>query len=101
MKLLILISLHLFFITASLAQEKSFTRYDTLRGSINPLRSAYDVHFYSLFLKVDIENKTIAGYNEIFYTATTNFNKIQVDLFRQFTIDSIVHQIKKLSYTSF
>jgi aminopeptidase N len=98
MKLLFFTVLYLFCTTISFAQEKTFTRFDTLRGSISSLRSSYDVHFYSLSLSVDIDKKTISGCNQIFYSATDNFTKIQVDLFSQYTIDSIVYEHELLSF---
>ena len=34
---------------------QSFTRQDTLRGSLNPMRTCYDVTYYELDIRVDPE----------------------------------------------
>lgn len=78
---------------------QTFTKYDTLRGTLNPMRTCYDVYFYNLDLDIDIPNKSIKGSNEIFFKAAENFQKLQVDLFTFMKIDSIVSGNKKLSYT--
>ena len=36
-----------------LEQKKGFTRADSLRGSLRPERTCYDVQFYELKVKVD------------------------------------------------
>ena len=38
---------------------QTFTKTDTLRGMLTPLRTCYDVTYYNLDIKVDPENKTV------------------------------------------
>ena len=52
--------------SASLSAQyfhNTFTKYDTLRGSLGPYRSNYDVLSYELDLQVLIERKEISGSN--------------------------------------
>ena len=67
-----------------------FTRADTLRGSLLPERSCYDVKYYHLDVKVDPSTKTIKGSNTILFRVDSAFDRMQVDLFRNLDIDRIV-----------
>ncbi|MFC2175432.1 M1 family metallopeptidase, partial [Bacteroidota bacterium] len=78
------------------AQE--FTLADTLRGTLSPIRSCFDVTYYNLELKVDVENHSIAGVNHIRLKNVTDFDSIQIDLFENMVIDSILHGAQKLKY---
>ena len=84
------------FITQSRAQ---FTRQDTLRGTLSPIRSCYDVSFYDLKLKVTPTSQFIEGSNTIYYRATTDFKKFQIDLFANMQIVSILQNDKSLKFT--
>jgi aminopeptidase N len=75
-----------------------FTEADTLRGMLRPERTCYDVTFYDLQIKVDIDKKHISGYNEIHYKAVDDFSKIQIDLFDNMKINEIVFEGKKLNF---
>ena len=83
-----------YFLSAALLcsaqQYPTFTHTDTLRGKITPARACYDVYFYDLHLKIDTGTHSISGYNTIYFKAITDFTRIQVDLFRNMMIDSIV-----------
>ena len=76
-----------------------FTEADTLRGMLRPERTCYDVTFYDLQIKVDIDKKYISGYNEIHYLAVDDFSKIQIDLFDNMKINEIIFEGKKLNFT--
>ena len=78
--------------------QQSFTRADTLRGLLTPARTCYDVTFYHLKLTVDPARQAIAGSNAIVFRAVHDFDSLQVDLFPQLIIDSIVFDGKKLKY---
>lgn len=80
------------------AQEE-FTRADSLRGMLTPLRTCYDVTYYHLNVDIDIENKSIKGYNDIHFNVVSDFTKLQVDLFENMVIDSIEFNDKALKYT--
>ena len=62
------LSIFLFIATICNAQvvgsnHTNYTRADTLRGSLRPERSDYDVQKYHLKLKVDPATKSITGSN--------------------------------------
>jgi aminopeptidase N len=77
---------------AQLLSEKgapSFTRADTLRGMLTPLRACYDVLYYHLDVRVDPEHHTVSGSNTIRFAVISDFTALQVDLFP----DMDIHQI--------
>lgn len=82
-------------INLGLAQEPShynwgpFTRADSLRGYLSPLRSCYDVTYYNLDIAVDTSSKSIKGSNTIRFKAVNSFDKMQVDLFANMNVDKI------------
>ncbi|RAJ95744.1 carboxypeptidase-like protein [Larkinella arboricola] len=80
-------------------RQNGFTRADTLRGKLTPLRSSYDVTFYDLAVKVDIGNKTISGKNRMRFRVLTPLDKLQVDLYANMQIHQIRHAGKPLRYT--
>ncbi|WP_299289536.1 M1 family metallopeptidase [uncultured Mucilaginibacter sp.] len=85
---------------AQLLQPKpTFTRADTLRGMLTPLRTCYDINYYHLDVKVDIEQKFISGSNEFRFTATQDFKQLQFDLFANLKIEKVVFHGKNLPYT--
>lgn len=91
-----IISYFLIFSSVTLAQ---YTRQDSLRGTLSPVRTCYDVTFYDLTLKVMPATQTLEGSNNIHYQATTNFKKLQLDLFANMQIISISQHDKPLKYT--
>lgn len=95
MKKLLLASSLLFTFSIS-AQE--FTRKDSLQGGFSFERTSYDVQRYDLNIAIDPEERTIVGYNDITFKVVENTSKIQVDLFENMQVDSIVFEGKKLKY---
>ena len=94
----ILIALLIFNISNSFSQE-TFTRKDSLQGGLRPERTNFNVLQYDMNIKVDIDKKYIVGYNDILFTITTKkINKIQIDLFENMQVDSIIYQSKKLEF---
>jgi len=85
---------------AQLMQGKQkFSRADTLRGTLSPLRNCYDINYYHLNVKVDIDQKFISGSNEFRFTTTRDFNKLQFDLFSNLKVDKIVYQNNSLPFS--
>lgn len=97
MKNFTLISALLIFVFGSNAQE-TFTRKDSLRGGLPLERTCFDVLRYDLNIKIDPKEKAIQGYNNITFKVIATTSKIQLDLFANMTIDSIVLNSKKLNY---
>lgn len=86
-------------ISAQLTVHKEhFTRRDSLQGGLRPERTSFDVLRYDLNIKVNLDEKSIAGYNDITFKVVENTNKIQLDLFENMQVDSIVYNAKKLNF---
>lgn len=77
---------------------QNFTRKDSLFGGLRPERTSYNVLHYGLDLKIDPDKKSIAGYNDIAFRVVEPTSKIQVDLFANMNVDSIVYNKQKLKY---
>ena len=99
MKKIFIVSLILLGFQSLFAQE-TFTRKDSLRGSLQYGKGNYNVLRYDLNIKVNVEEKSISGYNDITFKATVNKTKdIQIDLFENMVIDSIIHNNEKIPFT--
>src|SRR3546814_20505858 len=73
-----------------LSGQQPVTRADTLRGSLRPERNAYDVTYYHLNIRVDHVKKYLEGYNDITFRTRNSLDSIQVDLFENMQVDSIL-----------
>lgn len=76
-----------------------FTKADSLRGTLTPLRTCYDIKYYHLDVKVDIDNKFISGSNLFKFEATQDFNKLQFELFANLKIEKIDYHGKEIPFT--
>jgi aminopeptidase N len=85
---------------AQLLQHKeTYTRADTLRGSLtSEYRTCYDVNYYHLNIKINPEEKSIIGSSLFKFTATTNFSTLQFDLFANLTVDKVLYHGKELTF---
>jgi len=83
---------------AQFSRAQTFTLADSLRGMLTPVRTCFDVYFYELDIAIDLDNQTIAGSNTIHFTAIADFDSLQIDLFDNMTIDSIVRQGRRLHF---
>lgn len=85
-------------IHAQLLQDKeSYTRGDTLRGSLRTERN-FDVRKYRLNIKLDPDKKYIEGYNRIVFVPQQRLTSMQIDLFENMEVDSILYHGKRLPY---
>mgnify|MGYP006152963243 FL=1 len=75
-----------------------FTRRDSLQGGLRIERTSYDVKRYDLNITINPEQKSIKGFNEITFDVVIPTQKIQIDLFENMKVDSIVWNTKKLNY---
>ncbi|TWR29262.1 M1 family metallopeptidase [Mucilaginibacter pallidiroseus] len=80
--------------------KETFTRADTLRGSLtSPFRTCYDINYYHLDIKFDIDKKFISG-NVLFkFTSEQDFTKLQFDLWNNLKLEKVVYKGKELPYT--
>ena len=97
MKKILHLSLILFSFQLLTAQEAT-TRKDTLKGGLRPERTCFDVLHYDLNIKVNPEERTVVGFNDIRFKVVSNTSKIQLDLFENMQVDSIIFNSKKLNY---
>jgi len=87
-----------FLCAQTLSAQETFTRKDSLQGGLRIERTCYDVLRYDLNIKINIDDKSIVGYNDILFKVVEDTKKIQVDLFENMQVDSIVFNSKKLNY---
>lgn len=88
----------IFFSSVQLVQSQDFTRRDSLQGSLRPERTCFDVLRYDLNLTIEPEYRTVKGFNDITFKVIEKTAKIQLDLFENMKIDSILFKNKKLTY---
>ncbi len=91
----------LFFVIALISVSEinaQFTRRDSLQGGLRIERTCYDVKRYDLNITINPEQKSINGFNDISFEVMVPTQKIQLDLFDNMSIDSIVWNGKKLKY---
>ena len=62
------------------AQKKTFTKQDTLRGSITPERAWWDLNYYDLSIEVNPTKKYLTGTNTIRYKVLEEKQTLQIDL---------------------
>ncbi|MFD1614872.1 M1 family metallopeptidase [Gelatiniphilus marinus] len=62
------------------SEKQQFTRQDTLRGSITPERSWWDLTYYHLDIKLNPDEKSIKGKNTVQYKVLKNHSVMQIDL---------------------
>jgi aminopeptidase N len=79
-------------------QAGTFTHADSLRGSLRPERTCYDVTFYDLKIKVDPAAQRISGSNAIHFKAVADFSSLQIDLFENMLVDAVLYNGESLSY---
>lgn len=78
--------------------QKSFTRADTLRGSITPERAWWDLNHYHLAVEIFPETKSIKGSNTIRYRVVSEYQVLQLDLQEPLKITSIKQAGEELSF---
>lgn len=101
-----IVSSLLFLLTSTLllgqptAKEKTFSRADTLRGSITAPRAWWNVLRYDLTVTPDFEAKFTSGKNSIQYKVVSRPDSMmQLDLQQPLIIDSIICKGRKLPFT--
>jgi aminopeptidase N len=81
-------------LTAQLGRGKdTFTRADSLRGSIGPERAWWDVMHYDVWVKPDLATRSIQGRTKITFEALSDGRRMQIDLQQPLVVDSILVEI--------
>lgn len=78
--------------------EKVFTMRDSLLGGLRLERTDFDVLHYDLKFRLDLQKQYIAGRNIISFEATRTTDKIQIDLYENMQMDSVVWEGKSLPF---
>jgi aminopeptidase N len=82
------------------SNKNSFSRFDTLAGSITPERKWWDVVMYDLDIEPDMNKFSIAGSNRILFSVSGNpVPSMQIDLQEPMQIDSAKLNGKHVTYT--
>ncbi|MCM4152262.1 M1 family peptidase [Arenibacter sp. N53] len=85
---------------SSFAQDQNYTEQDSLRGSITPERSWWDLNFYHLDVKVQPDEKFISGSNLIRYTVLEEKQLLQIDLQPPLIIEKAIQDGETLKIAS-
>lgn len=81
------------------AQQRPFTRADTLRGSYTtPGRAWWDVSFYDLRVRINPADSSINGSTTITYRVLAPGSELQVDLMTPLEVDSMVQAGRALGF---
>jgi aminopeptidase N len=83
---------------ARLSAQESATRKDSLQGGLRVERTCFDVLQYDLNIKINPVERSIVGFNEITFKVIDKTTRIQLDLFANMRIDSIVFNKRQLQY---
>jgi aminopeptidase N len=71
--------------------SKGFTRADTLRGTYGPERDWWNVTKYDLYVKFNLSDSSISGYNVIQFKTLKKGDVMQIDLQEPMILDSILY----------
>ncbi len=76
---------------------KTFTREDTLRGSITPERIWWDLKYYELRVNINPTEKAIFGSTAVFYEVLKPYQTLQIDLQPPLKIERVTQDGQELS----
>ncbi len=85
-----------FLLFAFTSFSQTYDRQDSLRGSVTPQRSWWNLKSYDLSVTTNIEEKSISGSNVIRYEVLKPGQSLQVDLQAPLIIDKVVQNGKEL-----
>ena len=80
------------------AQGSEFTEADTLRGMLRPERTCFDVTKYVLDININPEERFINGSVDIFFDVVEDFKTLQLDLYENMRINSIIWNEERLDF---
>ncbi len=81
------------------AITKPFTRADTLRGTITPERSWWDVLHYTVNVTPDFDAKSIEVKTDIRFKVTASGKRMQIDLQEPMELTKAYYKDQKIPYT--
>lgn len=89
----------LFCLCISVQAQAQATRKDSLMGGFSKERMCFDVKHYTLDIAINPDEKSIKGSNTIDFDIVQTTQRIQLDLFANMQVDSIIWNQKQLKYT--
>ncbi|PQB04613.1 M1 family metallopeptidase [Aureitalea marina] len=98
MRINLILLILLLWSTSLLAQ--TYTREDSIRGSITPERAWWDLQHYDLEVKVYPQQQYISGTNVITFKTISTSDKMQIDLQAPMQIDSVVYKGQIIKVTN-
>ncbi|GAB2767524.1 M1 family metallopeptidase [Rhabdobacter roseus] len=84
--------------TLSAQEQPTFTRQDTLRGSITPERAWWDLTYYHLAVRVKPEESSLSGSTTVHYKVLKPHQSMQIDLQEPLRIEKVVQDGQELTY---
>jgi aminopeptidase N len=78
-------------------EKSSYSRYDSLLGTITPMR-AYDVTHYKLNLEIELDKKKIQGTSQMEFISQDKMDSLQLDLFENYQIQELTINGIKCKY---
>ena len=90
----------LLFLANTAFAQFTYTHQDSLRGSITPERSWWDLDYYHLSMKVDPMDSTMHGNNLIQYKVLNANQIMQIDLQSPMEIKSVTQNGKELEFAT-
>jgi aminopeptidase N len=82
-----------------LTPKRTYTRADTLRGSVTPERAWWNLLKYDLQVTPDYDKKSLTGENAITFQATTEGQTMQIDLQEPMNLLAATWGKKALTFT--
>lgn len=80
------------------AHAQTFTREDTLRGTITPERRWWDLQYYHLAVKPDVTTQTLTGKTTIQYKVLQPYQTMQIDLQPPLQITGVTQDGQALTF---
>ena len=81
-----------------LTPERTFTRADTLRGSVTPERAWWNLLKYELHVTPDYDKQTLSGENDLTFQAIADGQTMQIDLQEPMVLLSAAWGKKSLTF---
>ncbi len=82
-----------------LSAQETFTRQDTLRGTITPERSWWDLTYYHLQVDVNPADSTLQGVNKLQFKVLEAGDRMQIDLQPPMQIEKVVFLGQEMKMT--
>jgi len=89
----------LFLIPSFVFSQETFTRQDSLRGTVTPERSWWDLTYYHLQVAVDPTDSTLNGITTVQFKVLEPGQRMQIDLQSPMQMTKVMYQEQELSFT--